>query len=539
MPLGRRITIALLVGWLGAGAAGPAHAQTDLGASAAQSIEPLEEEQTLPPFGSNLFTGAFSAERDDGLSGGYKIVPGDRITVRLWGAATVDQTATVDAQGNIFVPEVGPIHVEGVRNDQLDDVVGARVRATYVENVEVYTNLHGTQPVAVFVTGGVASPGMYAGVATDTVLYYLDRAGGIDPERGSYRDISVLRDDRLLQRVDLYPFLLEGRLPAIQLKDGDTIVVGARGTAIAVEGLTRTPASFEFESPQVRGAELLRLARPKPEASHAAIEGERDDGPFSLYVTLDEFAELTLRDGDAVRLERGRPLETLLVRIEGEHLGPSAMAVPVGTSLHEVLDRVRVNPEIANTDAIYLRRTSVKKRQREALEESLHRLEASVLGAQNRSEGEVEIRVREAELIAKFVERARQIEPEGRLIVSRNDETADLRLEPDDVVVIPGRTDVVMVHGEVNFPRAVVHRPGASISAYIDQAGGFTARADDDRIVLRRANGEIEIGSNMPVRPGDEVHVLPEVDVKSLQIVKDVLQVIYQLALSSAVILAL
>ncbi|MDX1540241.1 MAG: SLBB domain-containing protein, partial [Geminicoccaceae bacterium] len=147
--------------------------------------------------------------------------------------------------------------------------------------------------------------------------------------------------------------------------------------------------------------------------------------------------------------------------------------------------------------------------------------------------------VREAELIAQFVEHARQIQPEGRLIVARGGDIADIRLEEGDTVVIPPLTDVVMVQGEVNFPRALVHRPGASIADYIEQAGGFSERADEERLVLRHANGEIEIGGGHEVQPGDEIHVLPEIDVKSLQIAKDIIQVIYQIAVSAAVALAL
>jgi protein involved in polysaccharide export with SLBB domain len=348
-----------------------------------------------------------------------------------------------------------------------------------------------------------------------------------------------VREGRAIATLDLYEFLLEGRMPPVQLKDGDTILVRPRGPVVTVDGLSRNPARFEFTDQPVLGREILRYAPPAVEASHVSVSGERPDGPFSLYVTLAEFAALSLRDGDRVALERDRVQDTLLVRIEGEHLGPAALAVPVGTSLMQVLDRVEVDPRLANTDAVYLKRPSIARRQRQALEESLDRLEASVLSAQSHSEGEVEIRVREAELIAKFVERAREIRPEGRLIVSRNGTIADIRLEEGDVVVVPRETDVVMVHGEVNFARAVVHRPGASVEDYIAQAGGFSERADEDRLVLRRANGEIEVSGTRAVQPGDEIHVLPEIDVKSLQIVKDMLQVVYQIAISAAVALAL
>ncbi len=76
----------------------------------------------------------------------------------------------------------------------------------------VYVNLINSQPVAIFVTGFVLKPGRYAGGPTDSVLYYLDMAGGIDPERGSYRDVKILRNSKVLSALDLYPFILEGTI---------------------------------------------------------------------------------------------------------------------------------------------------------------------------------------------------------------------------------------------------------------------------------------------------------------------------------------
>ena len=114
-------------------------------------------------------------------------MPGDRIAVRLWGAHNFDGVLDVDAQGNLFLPEVGPVPVVGLKHAQLPQVVAERVRSVYTNNVEVYTNLLNTQPVALYVTGFVTRPGRYAGGPTDSMLYYLDQAGGIDAERGSFR----------------------------------------------------------------------------------------------------------------------------------------------------------------------------------------------------------------------------------------------------------------------------------------------------------------------------------------------------------------
>ncbi|MDN5850800.1 MAG: polysaccharide biosynthesis/export family protein, partial [Nitrococcus sp.] len=87
--------------------------------------ESILDEEAIPPFGADLFTGGFRGARGSGLNPTYRILPGDRVTLRAWGAVEINQVLPVDAQGNIFVPNVGPVHVQGVSNSELN----ARVKA--------------------------------------------------------------------------------------------------------------------------------------------------------------------------------------------------------------------------------------------------------------------------------------------------------------------------------------------------------------------------------------------------------------------------
>jgi protein involved in polysaccharide export with SLBB domain len=86
-------------------------------------------------------------------------MPGDQVTVRAWGALAVDLMLPVDAQGNIFIPAVGPVQVKGVSSGELNSVVTRAIKQVYTDNVSVYTNLQGVQPVAIFVTGFVKNRG--------------------------------------------------------------------------------------------------------------------------------------------------------------------------------------------------------------------------------------------------------------------------------------------------------------------------------------------------------------------------------------------
>lgn len=506
-----------------------------------EAEEPLTDEARVPPppFGVNLFTGGFRAEREDGFNPDYIIQPADRINLQVWGALTFEDTVVVDAQGNIFVPEVGPIQVAGVSNSQLTNHIRQAILQVFTRNVEVYTNVAGTTPVAVFVTGYVNTPGSYAGVASDSLLYFLDRAEGVDGDTGSYRDIKVLRGGREIARSDLYSFLLSGKIPRLQFKDGDTIVVGQRGQTVSVLGAARNRFTFEFLPGGMTGTALLQLARPEAGASHIVLRGSRPSGPISAYLPLSEVGSLQLKDGDLIFFEADEHQDTMLIRIEGSHIGPSNFAVPRDTTLLQLLDYVEVDPRLADIDAISLQRESIKERQVKALEDTLRRLEAVTLSATSQTSVEAQIRADEAELIRDFVQRAREVEPDGRLVVAIDGRIRDVRLQPEDIITIPPQNEIVLVGGEVVVPQALVYEEGQPVDFYIERAGGFTIRADRNQFILIRRSGEVLRNVRGDVRPGDEIMILPKVPVKGLEIASTIIESIFRVAVTTGIFLGI
>ncbi len=384
-------------------------------------------------------------------------------------------------------------------------------------------------------TGAVASPGRYSGVSSYSALHYIDMAQGIDLQKGSFRQIEIIRDNKTLASLDLYLFLLQGELPKIQLHEGDTIFVHRQGMTVAATGNVKNRSLFEFTSQPVKGHKVSELAEPLPEATHALVEGMRSGTPFSTYMSLEAFSGFQVREGDTIRFLEGVPKERLLVEIQGQHKGPRTMVVPEDAHLLEVLRQIPVDPSLANTDAVFLRRRSVAQRQKQALEESLRRLESSVLSTGTMTEEATKIQAQQAKMVQEFVSKARQVEPEGRMVVSTDQGIQDVLLEDGDTIVVPRDSNLVHVNGEVMMPRAVIHQPGRDVHFYVDRAGGFTQRADDDRIVVIRANGEAMLGNDAKIKPGDEVMVLPKIPSDWLQITKDVADIVYKIAIAAAV----
>jgi protein involved in polysaccharide export with SLBB domain len=500
-----------------------------------QQPEPQAEEDLVKPFGHHLFSGGFSGMRSDGLNPGYRVVPGDQITLRVWGAVEIERVLPVDAKGNIFIPNIGPVQVQGTTNDQLNNKVTSAIKSVYPEQVQVYTNLQGVQPVSVYVTGYVENPGRYAGTPTDSLLYFIDQAGGIDSRLGSYRSVRLLRDNEVIEEVDFYDFLLDGKLPRPQFKDGDTIVINERGPAVVVTGDVQRDYRYELAEDQMTGEALLSLARTKSGVSHVLLRGDRETGPISAYVPVEEFAQQPLSSGDEVLFSSDMRDETIVVQVEGSFYGPSRYALPKDARLRELLDAIAVPRELTDTRSISLRRESVADQQEKSLEESLRRLETNYLGAPSATPQEAEIRLKEAELISNFVERASEVEPTGRLVVSHDDQISNIRLQDGDVITLPEYSDSVMISGEVLVPQSVVYKRGMSVQDYIDTSGGFSQHADDDRILVVRMNGEVRRAENVSPRPGDEILVLPKVPTKNIQLATSISQILYQIAVATKV----
>ena len=489
----------------------------------------------IEPFGANLFNGGFSNDREDGLNPNYIVQSGDRVSVRIWGATQFSDNLTVDPQGNIFIPTVGPITVAGTSNKDLNQRVSSSVATVFTDNVRVYTSLDGSQPVAVFVTGFVANPGRFAGIPSNSALHFIDRAGGINAHQGSYRDIQVLREGNSIASIDLYAFLLFGKMASVQFQDGDTIVVGSRGSTVEVTGDVSNSALFELANASISGTELIDMALLDPSVGYAGVSGTRNGKTFSNYMPLNEFATMPLLNGDSVHFRIDQHDDVIVVEVEGAHRGPSRFAVPRNTRLRELLDYIEVDPELSDASSVSLKRKNIAIRQKAALEQSLQRLEARYLTASSQTDRESAIRAQEATLIGQFVQRARSVTPNGRLVVANNGNIANVILQSGDAISIPSRSDSVLLSGEVLVSQAMLFKSGESARDYISRSGGFTNQALQERIVLVHANGEVSSGADPQVRSGDEIIVLPKVPVKNLQIASTIVDILYKIAVAASV----
>lgn len=487
-----------------------------------------------PVFGYSLFSGRYSSAISDARNPDYIVSPGDIVTVSLWGAVSNIQNLEVDAQGVVFVPDVGPVKVGGIRSEDLNREVQAQVSRIFNESVNVYTNLQGASPVNVFVTGFVLAPGRYEGASSDSLLYFLDHAGGVDPDRGSMRQIAVMRGGKEIYAADLYDFFLNGTLKPFAFRDGDTIMVRPRGGMVQAKGSIANVNSFELAGPMT-GQDLVQIVRPSQDTTNVQMIGIHDGRRVTEYLSLPDFLSRPVMAGDIFEFVADTSKDHNVIAVEGPHLGPMRLVVPEGTHLIDVLRQIPVDGKQVDLDAVFIKRKSVAQAQKQSLLESTERLERSLISSEIVDSEQAAVQVKEADLVRGFIDRVKEIEPEGRVALSGSHESArQLVMEDGDVIVLPEKTDLIFISGEVFAPQAIVYKPGADASYYLEAAGGLSDRGDKNKIVVRAHNGAFfDAASSNEIKAGDEIIALPRVDSANLELAKAITDIAYKIVLST------
>ena len=488
-----------------------------------------------PPFGSELFLNGNQPGQPNGQADpNYVLRPGDRIQVSSFGLVNEAQELTVDAAGNIVLPNVGPVKVAGLSAGQINTAVSQATGKVYQNTVKIYASTVSSGATDVFVTGPVSKPGVQAGSGQDSIVGFLQRAGGIDPDRGSYRHIIVRRGGRTIAQADLYAFLQSGDLPDVQLQNGDVIVVGQQGPIVSVSGAARAPFTFEFaESGMATGAELLRYARPRPEVTHVQVLGTRNGRPFNAYMTRGAFAGFPLQDGDRLGFQADAPSSTFTVSVQGANDGPSVYAVNRGDAIGPFLRQLQLS-SLADRQMIHIERQSIADAQKQLLDESLARLQKAIYTSTSASPGVAQARAANAPGLERYIAQARQVQPKGLVSFPQGADLDHVLLEPDDIIVVPYVSQTVVIAGEVELPQTVLWKPGGDAKAYVTQAGGYTNHANRKDTLVIHPDGSTQRGG--AVRSGDRVLVPPKLGGQPIEVIRDITQILYQLGIAGLAI---
>ncbi len=495
-------------------------------------------------FGESLFKGEFKKNRELRYNSNYILNIGDKVSIKLWGAYNYEGELKIDSQGNIFIPKVGVVHLLGVSNKNLKSVVARGVNRVFNSNVNIYANLDSYQAISIFVTGKVKNPGLYNTLVGDSILQLLDKAGGVINGEGSYRDVSILRDNRVVKRVDLYSFLLDGSLVPFQFHNGDVIRVGNIKNRVEISGEVEKNYIFEFLSDSILVDDIIRYISIKPNVTHFIvtrwIEGLEK---IKKYPISDRYI-VSLKNGDKIRFVSDYLKDNITIYIDGEHGNLHTIMVKKGENLKDLLSKIILTP-LSDIKAVQLYRKSIAVKQAKLIRANLKDLEARVMTTGSSTLEEAKIRKEESALVLDFIKRASKVKPKGQVIINSSTDLINLILEDGDRVFIPKKSQVVVVEGEVSLPNAQTFVPNYTIEDYINSCGGFSPRADKKRVLIVKKSGRvITYNANswwntksVDIEAGDSILILGKVDSKDIQITSSITQILYQIAVSTAVVL--
>lgn len=264
--------------------------------------------QSLPLYGYNFFDqDTYNPAANVPVAPDYRLGPGDELYVRGWGSVDIDVKTTINRDGQIYLPRVGPVTLAGVRSADADNVVRAAV-ARYYKDFQLTVTQGRLRGMTVFVVGQARKPGAYTVSGVSTVISVLMASGGPN-QNGSLRHVQVKRSDKIVADLDLYAFLSKGDKGAdIKLQDGDTVVIPVAKGYVALVGKVQTPGVYELSaSDTIEG--LLSVAGGLPVmADPKRVTLERVDSAVTPPRSVETFAldasalKRSLKTGDLLSI---------------------------------------------------------------------------------------------------------------------------------------------------------------------------------------------------------------------------------------------
>jgi polysaccharide export outer membrane protein len=279
----------------------------------------------------------------------YVVGPGDGLAIDLWGGVAQRLYRTVDREGRLSLPEVGPILVSGRTMAEVQQAVQHVLRTQY-RDVSADISLSRLRTVRVYVVGDVQHPGAYDISSLSTPLNALFAAGGCTGE-GSLRSLKHFRGKQLIEEIDAYDLLLRGvRSELKRLENGDTLLVSPLGPQITVEGMVRRPAIYELHE-EKNLAEVLELAGGiLPTAALRHIEVQRVEAhqkrtmlSLDISETADaaalakQFETFAVQGGDVVHIFPIAPYNQNAVYLQGHVIRPGRYSFQPGMKLTDVV----------------------------------------------------------------------------------------------------------------------------------------------------------------------------------------------------------
>lgn len=402
-------------------------------------------------FGRNIFNNkllSFEPSMNIATPPNYVLGPGDHIIIDIYGASQRAVTAQVSPEGKVTLPGVGPVKVSGMTVAAAQSHIRSTLGSRYSSS-QLSLSLGQTRSMTINVMGEVKTPGTYTLSAFSTVFHALYMAGGIN-NIGTLRNIKVFRNGRQITVVDVYEYILNGRLAGnIRLMENDVIVVGPYDCLVGIEGNVKRPMFYEMRPTESVGTVLKYAGGFTGDAYKKAVRLTRKSGDRYTVHNIEEFdlSTFKINDGDAISVDGILNRYENTVEIKGAVFRPGKFQL--GNNVSSVRSLIEAADGVTE-DAFTAHAV-------------LHRMRLN----------------RTLEVIS--------VDVAGIL----DGTVADIPLKSEDVLFIPTESDrlnerILSIEGEVISPGTYEFAENTTIEDLILQAGGLTDVASTAKIDVSR-----------------------------------------------------
>lgn len=437
-------------------------------------------------FGTELFESPDAYAPDLALPppADYVLGPGDEVRVQIWGAVDYNGAHVLDRNGQISLPKIGVVVLNGVPVRNLESVIRSHVAKVFT-NFEINANLGRLRSIQVYVVGQAQQPGAYKISSLSTLINALFVSGGPNAS-GSMRNIQLKRAGRTVTTLDLYDFIAKGdKSRDVPLQSGDVIVIAPAGARVAVTGAIDQAAIYELKPGASTVGDVLGIGGGVPALANQRkallerIAPEKTPPRQVQDLNLDtEGLKLALRDGDVLTLLSISPAFANAVTLQG------TVAAPLRYRWFEgmrVLDLIPERDALITPD--YYRRKNALVQINEVSKEAGSGVTNRVKGLADQINWEYAVieRLNRDRLSTELV-------PFNLgLAVLQKDPSQNLLLQPGDIVTILSQTDLnlpqdrqtrlVRIEGEVAAPGIYQTKPGETLTQLLQRVGGVTPQA--------------------------------------------------------------
>ena len=411
----------------------------------------MAEKNKRKVFGRDIFNNenlTFEPAMNIATPQDYRLGPGDNVFIDIYGASQKTIECTVSPDGMVTIEGYGPVQVGGMTVEQANRQLRATVGTRYSSS-SVTLTVGQTRTISVNVMGEVTVPGTYTLSAFATVFHALYMAGGPN-DIGTLRNIKVYRNNRLISVVDIYDYILNGKLSGnVRLQDDDVIVVGAYECLVNITGKVKRPMFYEMRRSESVATLLQYCGGFTGDAYRESVRLVRKAGKeYSVY-NIDEFnmSSFTLEDEDSLGVDSVMQRFSNMVEVKGSVFRPGMYQV--GGSINSVRTLLEHAGGVKE-DAFTARAV-------------MHRMKAD----------------RTLEVIA--------VDVDGIM----NGTVADIAIQNNDVLFIPTKQEMmeqqtITIHGEVFYPGIYVYADNETIEDFILQAGGLKETASTVKVDVAR-----------------------------------------------------